>query len=184
MKAELLQKGKNLLLKINLCREELSVFRRVHSLRLGIVRAKADALPEPAPDGVYYLITRFQPSGGDEPAPDDFAFVVTKPGLTFQDAEESWEELEELSRPLRSKVDALRRELEEIDMQVRDYAGAEQTAAGNWILRNRRGGILVDKTVLGDPVPDEPTLRRIAYRYWREHVFEPSPFGVQNPTFL
>ena len=184
MNAELLVKGSSLLISIKVCRTEIGTLLRIHSLRLGIVRVKADYLPEPRPEGVFYLVNRFLPSGTDEPGEEDYAFVVTQPGLTHEDAEELWRELDEILAPHRKKLAGLNRELEEIDRQVRDYAGAEQRPDGSWILRNKRGGVLVDTNAFGEPITEEFTLRKIAYARWRDQVFEPSPFGIETPELL
>src|SRR2546429_6246365 len=181
--AELLRAGNRLQGTIEILDRELKTLLSVHRPRLGIARVRADYLPQPKPDGVFYLLTRYAPSGTDEPSPEDWAFVTGRE-MSFEQAEAAWDEIQKVGAPLRQRIAKAWRELEEIDMQARDYTGAEQRPDGTWILRNKHGGILEERDGLGRPIPDEKLLRRLAYSRWREHVFTPSPFNLPNPTYL
>jgi hypothetical protein len=62
--AELLQAGRSLQRDIKRLEGKIWTLTALHGLRLGIARAKADALPQPPPEGAFYLILPRLPASG------------------------------------------------------------------------------------------------------------------------
>lgn len=172
MKSDLIAKGEALQAQIRSTMRDLNALARIQSIRLGIVKVQSDALPKPTPPGMT-LFHLPEPEKGS-----DFTYVCTN-AASYEEAAALWLAYCQALEPMKLRHARMLDSLKEIDMMVRDLAGAEQQTNGLWCLRGQHGEILADSRKFGQPIHDFETLRRFAYRFI-QHAFSPSPFSLLN----